>query len=97
LGGPYYAGVYPAQELLQEVGRVTIAGARLEVQMGALWWQLDKGSVDEITARKNSISRQVANVRRLARIRLRGDLQARVQEAAAEAESASDLRNNVVH
>jgi hypothetical protein len=97
IGRPYYAGVYPAQELLQEVGRVTIAGARLEVQMGALWWQLDKGSVDEITARKNSISRQVANVRRLAGIRLRGDLQARVQEAAAEAESASDLRNNVVH
>jgi hypothetical protein len=89
--------VYPAQELLQEVGRVTITGARLEVQMGALWWQLDKGSVDEITARKNSISRQAGNVRRLAGIRLRGDLQARVQEAAAEAVSASDLRNNVVH
>jgi hypothetical protein len=89
--------VYPAQELLQEVGRVTIAGARLEVQMGALWWQLDRGSVDEITARKDSISRQVANVRRLAGVRLDGDLQARVQKAAAEAESASDLRNNVVH
>ena len=69
-GRPYYAGVYPAQELLQEVGRVTIAGARLEVQMGALWWQLDRGSVDEITARKDSISMQVANVRRLAGIRL---------------------------
>jgi hypothetical protein len=89
--------VYPALELLQEVGRVTIAGARLEVQMGALWWQLDRGSVDEITACKDSISRQVANVRRLAGVRLGGDLQARVQEAAAEAESASDLRNNVVH
>jgi hypothetical protein len=89
--------VYPAQELLQEVGRVTIAGPRLEVQMGALWWQLDKDSVDEITARKDSASRQAASVRRLAGIRLRGDLQARVQKAAAEAESATDLRNNVVH
>jgi hypothetical protein len=53
--------VYPAQELLQEVGRVTIAGPRLEVQMGALWWQLDKDSVDEITARKDSASRQAAS------------------------------------
>lgn len=65
--------------------------------MGALWWQLDKASVDEITARKTSISSQVGNVRRLAGVRLRGDLQARVQDAAAAAESASDLRNNVVH
>jgi hypothetical protein len=89
--------VYPALELLQEVGRVTIAGARLEVQMGALWWHLDKGSVNKITARRASISRQIDNVRSLAGVRLRGDLQARVQEATAEAESASDLRNNIVH
>jgi hypothetical protein len=89
--------VYPAQELLQEVGRVAIAGARLEVQMGRLWWQLDKGSVDEIAARKSSISRQVDNVRKLAEVQLSGYLQAGVQQAAAEAESASDLRNNVVH
>ncbi len=94
---PILPGVYPALELLQEVGRVTIAGSRLEVQMGLLLWHLAKGSVDEITARKSSISKQAGNVRRLAGVRLCGDLQARVQEAGAEAESASDLRNNIVH
>ena len=65
--------------------------------MGALWWHLDKDGVDKITARKSSVSKQVDSVRRLAGVRLCGDLQARVQEATAEAESASDLRNNIVH
>jgi len=89
--------VYPAIELLQELGRITIAGSRLEVQMGWLWWHLDKGGVDELTARKSSISKQVASVRGLATVRLCGDLQARVQEAVTEVESAAELRNDVVH
>jgi hypothetical protein len=34
--------VYPAQDVLQEVGRVTIAGSRLDVQMATLWHHLDR-------------------------------------------------------
>jgi hypothetical protein len=86
--------VYPASEL---VGRVTIAGARQEVHMGWLWWHLDRAGVKEVAARKAALSRQIANVRRLASVRLRGELQAHVREAANDAKRAGERRNDVVH
>lgn len=34
--------MYPGPDLLQEIGRVTIAESRLDVQMGMLWHHLDQ-------------------------------------------------------
>jgi hypothetical protein len=89
--------MYPSEILLQEVGRITIAGSRLEVQMGFLWYHLDKDGVDELSARKSSVSDQVKQILKLARVRLEGDLQAEVRRAADDARTVSELRNSVVH
>ena len=69
-------GVYPGSEVLLEVGRVTIAGSRLDVQMGLLWHHLDR-SVDPEVTRKAPGAKQCEQVRRLAQTRLAGDLPGR--------------------
>jgi hypothetical protein len=89
--------VYPAEELLQEVGRVTIAGSRLEIQLGRLWWHLDKDNVTEETTRKLGIDKQARAIRTLAHTNLWGDLQSAVIEAVETAQNAADRRNNIVH
>lgn len=89
--------MYPGAELLQEIGRVTIAGPRLEVLMGRLWWHLDITNVDELQARRSPFGTQVANVRALTAVRLSGELQTLVQEAVNAAERAAKVRNDIVH
>ena len=89
--------MYPAEELLQEVGRVTIAGSRLEIQMGLLWWHLDKDHVSAETTRKLGIDKQAKAIRTLADTNLWGDLQSAVLEAVEAAKNAADHRNNIVH
>ena len=64
--------MYPGADLLQEVGRVTIAGSRLDVQIGLLWHHLDR-SVDLEVSRKAQGAKQCERVRRLADERLTGD------------------------
>lgn len=89
--------MYPELEVLQEVGRVTIAGSRLDVQMGFLWWHLDPQHVDALEARRASGARQTKEVRKLAQRHLVGQLQDGVLAALVEAEQARELRNDVVH
>jgi hypothetical protein len=89
--------LYPAEELLQEVGRVTIAGSRLEIEMGWLWWYLDKDNVSAETTRKLGIDTQAKEIRTLAQTKLWGDLQRTVLEAVEAAQNAADRRNNIVH
>jgi len=55
--------MYPSEEFLQEVGRVTIAGSRLEIAMGQLWWQLDKDNVSEERTRKLGVDQQARAIR----------------------------------
>lgn len=89
--------MYPAEELLQEVGRVTIAGSRLDVQMSFLWWHLDPKHVDQVRARRASGGAQSKAVRQLTDTRLAGALREAVLEALEEADGARELRNEVVH
>lgn len=89
--------MYPAEELLQEVGRVTIAGSRLDVQLSYLWWHLDPQHVDQARARRASGSAQSKAVRQLTGARLTGALGDAVLAALEEADDARELRNEVVH
>ena len=88
--------MYPGPEVLQEVGRITIAGSRLDIQMGHLWHHLDRTVPFEETRWKAGAV-QSDKVRRLAETRLVGPLQAAVLSAVREVEEARDRRNDVVH
>jgi hypothetical protein len=88
--------VYPGPEVLQEVGRITIAGSRLDIQMGHLWHHLDRSVPFEETRWKPGTV-QTDKVRRLAQTCLTGGLQAAVLAAVEDAEEARDRRNDVVH
>jgi hypothetical protein len=88
--------MYPGPELLQEVGRVTIAGSRLDLQMGMLWHHLDR-TLDPEWCRRRSAGRQREEVEELASQRLTGDMQQRVLAALDAAAAASDKRNDVLH
>jgi hypothetical protein len=91
-----YLHVYPGLDVLQEVGRVTIAGARLDVQMGFLWHYLDR-SVSIESARSAAGKRQCDKVRGLANERLSGQMRDEVLAAVAAAEAARRQRNEIVH
>jgi hypothetical protein len=88
--------VYPGPEILQEVGRVTIAGSRLDIAMGHLWHHLDRSMPFEVTRWKPG-ALQADKVRALAGQRLSGELQHRVLAAVDQAEEARDRRNDIVH
>jgi hypothetical protein len=49
--------MYPGDALLMEVGRVAIAGARLDTWMGFLWRHLNP-AIDELKARRSSFGAQ---------------------------------------
>jgi hypothetical protein len=88
--------VYPAEDVLQEVGRVTIAGSRLDVQIGMLWHHLDR-MVPLEKSRRTSGAEQCRQVRRLAVERLTGDMLEQVCAAVVAAEEARTRRNEIVH
>lgn len=88
--------MYPGPEVLQEIGRVTIAGARLDVQMGMLWHHLDRSTKLE-ESRRAPGGRQCEQVRRLAAERLTGDMGEQVVAAVEVAEAARVRRNKIVH
>lgn len=88
--------MYPGTEILMEVGRVTIAGSRLDIQMGMLWHHLDR-EVDLDHARQAPGALQCRKVRSLARQRLVGKLRDQVLRVVAAAEAAREKRNEIVH
>jgi hypothetical protein len=88
--------MYPGPALLQEVGRVTIAGSRLDVQMGMLWHHLDRGVRLE-DSRRAPGAEQCKRIRRLAAERLTGDMLEEVVAAVTAAEAARARRNEIVH
>ncbi len=88
--------MYPVPDVLQEVGRVTIAGSRLDVQMGMLWHHLDR-RVKLEDSRRAPGAEQCKRIRRLAAERLTGDLFEEVVAAVAAAEAARVRRNEIVH
>lgn len=88
--------VYPGPDVLQEVGRVTIAGSRLDVQMGMLWHHLDRSTKLE-DSRRAPGAKQCERVRSLAEERLTGDMREQVLAAVVAAEAARGRRNEIVH
>lgn len=88
--------MYPAPDVLQEVGRVTLAGSRLDIQMGILWHHLDR-TIDLDRARRASGATQCQHVRALSETKLVGDLRDRVVAAVDAAEAARSRRNEIVH
>ncbi|MGK5112776.1 hypothetical protein [Geodermatophilus sp. CPCC 205506] len=88
--------MYPGSEVLQEVGRITIAGSRLDLAMANLWHHLDRYVPYEET-RKRAGAEQDRWVRLLAEVRLVGPLRDRVLKAVMATEDARRRRNNVVH
>jgi hypothetical protein len=89
--------VYPPTEVLEEVGRVTIAGAILDLEMGLLWLGLDRSNVDEEKARKATSREQVRQVRKLAEDRLDNPLREQVVHTASLVGRVMKERNEVVH
>lgn len=88
--------VYPPRAVLEEIGRITIAGSRLDLWMGVLWSHLDR-DVDEVEVRRKRGKAQTAAVRQLAQRRLEGDLKILVLQAAADADAVRERRNEIVH
>jgi hypothetical protein len=88
---------YPGKELLAEIGRVTVAGSRLDLWMGFLWHHLDPTTVDVVRARRTRGKDQEQEVRRLANERLRGEMHDQVIAAVDAAKRARSQRNEVVH
>lgn len=88
--------MHPGAAVLAEVGHVTIAGARLDLQVSSLWHHLDR-SVDADTARSRPASEQSEMVLGLAESRLAGGLRKAVLAAIGAAEAANKARNHIVH
>lgn len=88
--------MYPGSYLLEEVGRVTIAGSRLDLQLGQLWHHLDR-TVSFETARSKPGAQQIEKIRRLVHERLVGDLAVEAEAALDAAGEARAHRNDVVH
>lgn len=83
--------------MLAEVGRVAIAGARLDLQAGLLWHHLDRDVPFEISRRKPG-REQRKRLAVLATQRLcGGGLQQAVLAAISSVEAAQRRRNEVIH
>jgi hypothetical protein len=89
-------GMYPGDEVLKEVGRITIAGAQLDVWMGLLLHHLDMTTTED-ACRGVLGSQQRKAVRRLAGDRLVGRLRQWVLDAVDAAQEAQRRRNEIVH
>lgn len=91
--------MYPPTEILEEVGRVTIAGARLDLEMGMLWAIFDPeaDAVKARKARKAPGAEQARSVRKLADQWLAGDLLTAVLEMTDRADKVRNQRNEIVH
>lgn len=88
--------MYPGHEVLEEVGRVTIAGSRLDLQMGELWHHLHRSVSFETTCSKPG-SEHSKKIRRLTGERLVGDLAIEAEAALDSADRGRTHRNEIVH
>jgi len=87
---------YPSREILEEVGRITIAGSRLDLRMGMLWWHLDRSEPED--ARRKALGRaQAKGIVTEANKRLTGELLTAVLEAVKDSKAVRTQRNDVVH
>jgi hypothetical protein len=87
--------VYPGEDILKEVGRVTIAAAQLDLWMATLWVALDPAT-DETKARRSSGAAQCAAIRLLAQ-QWHDSAREELLLTVAMAEDARQRRNEIVH
>lgn len=88
--------MYPSPEELEEVGRVTIAGSRIDVALSHLWWQLSPDlDPDKLRTVQGAQAREA--VGRLTRERLSGELREEVLQVLRDIEPVVRGRNEVVH
>jgi hypothetical protein len=89
--------MYPDEQVLMEVGRVSIAAGRLDSALGALWWELGPDLVDETRARRAPAGQVREKIRKLARERLE-DVHSEALLLYIDAvQSAQEARNEVLH
>jgi hypothetical protein len=89
--------VYPDEEVLMEVGRISIAAGRLDAALGALWWELGPDLVDETNARRAHAGQARDKIRRLARERLEVAHRDALLAFIDAVQSAQEARNEVLH
>lgn len=90
--------MYPPKFLENVLRRVTIAGSRLDVQMGLLWHHLDRMVTLEKSRRTPGPgAEQCKWIRRPAAQRLTGEMLEQVVAAVVAAEAARVRRNEIVH
>ncbi|WUJ72350.1 hypothetical protein OG809_03580 [Kribbella soli] len=89
--------MYPDEQTLLEVGRITVAAGRLDADLGALWYQLAPDKVDQLKARSAPAGEVRKKIKSLATERLipahRDALVAFVDVVA----EVQDQRNAVMH
>ena len=89
--------MYPAPQVLQELGRVTIAGARLDLQTAFLLHHLEPAAVGLEDVRAKPGSWLSSEARKRAERLLEGELLSAALEVLESADEARRLRNEAVH
>lgn len=89
--------MYPDDETLMEVGRISVSAGRLDAALGMVWWHLAPEQVSELEARTAPAGKARDRVRQLASERL-DELHADALGAfITEVEAAQKERNEVLH
>ena len=89
--------MYPSRDVLEELGRLTIAGARLDFGCASLLHHIDPAELPFEMIRSWGGKRLTDEIRKRAGQRLEGELLADVRRAAGSADEVRDLRNDAVH
>lgn len=89
--------VYPAREVLEEVGRVTISGARLDLQTAFLLHHLDPNAGPLERVRRMGGGALSRATRARAEEHLAEPLLGRALAVLSDADEARELRNDAVH
>lgn len=89
--------MYPGADVLEEVGRVTIAGARLDLQLAYICWHLDPHGEPFSDLRPMAGAKLSQRARRQAAEKLEGALLAEVVTALDDADVLRRERNEVIH
>ncbi|GAA1586652.1 hypothetical protein [Kribbella karoonensis] len=89
--------MYPDEQTLMEVGRISIAAGRLDADLGALWYQLAPDQVDELKARRAQAGTVREKIKGLARQRLDATHGEALIAFVDEVEAVQNDRNAVLH
>ena len=89
--------MYPDEQILMEVGRITVAAGRLDADLGVLWWQLAPDKVDQLKARSTPAGDVRKKIKALATERLDSAYRDPLVAFVGEVEAVQMQRNAVMH